>query len=56
MPYPELFAWWAITISWGIAFLVFISIYLYVGSKRRGEQSSGGMANPIKLTKDFIFV
>jgi hypothetical protein len=55
-PYPELFAWWAITITGGIIFLVLVSAYLYVGNRKRREGSKGGLALFGKLAKDFVFV
>jgi len=56
MPYPELFAWWAYTITWGILFLILVSVYLYLGNGKRREPKSGGIAHVIKIVKDFVFV
>ena len=57
MAYPELFSWWAMTISWGIVFLVVVSTYLYIGSRksleRRRSRIGEGMLN---LIRDFVFV
>ena len=55
-PYPELFAWWAITITWGIVFLVLVSAYLYVGNMKRRGNGKGRLALFSKLMKDFMFV
>ena len=56
MPYPELFAWWAATITWSIVFLTLISIYLYIDSaKRRKQPDQKGQAVG-KLVSDFAFV
>jgi cobalamin synthase len=54
MLYPDLFAWWIISISWSAVFLTAVSIYLYVKSRKtdRGRTS----ANPVRLMKDFVFV
>jgi Flp pilus assembly protein TadB len=54
MPYPELFTWWAISISCGIAFLIGVSIYLYMNKrvcKDASQQKGAG-----RLVKDFFFV
>jgi len=51
----DLFAWWAVTISGGIAFLILVSIYLYTKSRvirRESHKSAAGT----RLGKDFIFV
>ena len=56
MAYPELFSWWAITISWGIVFLVAVSTYLYIGSRKRLERSSKVAENVINLIQDFVFI
>nr|MDO8134910.1 hypothetical protein [Candidatus Njordarchaeum guaymaensis] len=56
MPYPELFIWWAISISWGITFLILVSIYLYANSRIRRKESSRTTANTVRLGKDFVFV
>jgi len=66
----DLFAWWAVTISGGIVFLILVSIYLYTNSRVvRGEsnKSTAGTSRVIRresnilaagtrLGKDFIFV
>jgi len=57
MPYPELFAWWAISISSSIVFLTLVSVYLYVNSSRRRRAESGRETpNMITLGRNFIFV
>ncbi len=51
------FTWWIITISWSIAFLVLVSIYLYSSSKtKRKEARSAGKSIEFRLVKDFVFV
>ena len=55
MAYPELFPWWAMTISWGIVFLVVVSIYLYMGSRKRRNSKKVG-EDVLKLMRDFVFV
>lgn len=54
MPYAELFTWWAISISFGIAFLIVVSIYLYMSRKVRKDASQQKGAS--RLVKDFLFV
>ena len=36
-----LFTWWAISISWNIAFLIVAGFYLYASSKARREENTG---------------
>ncbi len=49
-----LFDLWVITISWSIAFLVFVSLYLY--SKRKPETSVPAKRGQFKFVTDFVFV
>jgi len=57
MAYPELFPWWAMTISWGIVFLVAVSTYLYIGSrKRRGRKDNKIGEEMLNLMRDYVFV
>jgi len=56
MLYPDLFVWWIISISWSAVFLTAVSIYLYVKSRKRDEDSGRAIANPVRLMKDFVFV
>jgi len=55
MQYLDLFIWWAITISGGIAFLISVSIYLYANSRTKRKESRT-TTNRVKLGKDFVFV
>jgi Flp pilus assembly protein TadB len=51
----DLFAWWAMTITGGIVFLILVSIYLYANSgviRRESTESKAGT----RLRQDFIFV
>jgi Flp pilus assembly protein TadB len=50
------FIWWIITISWSIAFLIMVSIYLYADSRTRRKESSQTTAGTAKLGKNFVFV
>jgi hypothetical protein len=43
--------WWAASIIWSIAFLIAVSLFLYVKRK----SSTGGESGPGKLS-DFVFV
>jgi cobalamin synthase len=52
----DLFVWWIISISWSIAFLIAVSVYLYGNSRTRRRESNRTAANRIKLGKDFVFV
>ncbi len=55
IPYPELFLWWAIVISSGIAFTTLVSICLYVSQRKQleGIRTKIGIG---RVAKDFIFV
>lgn len=52
----DLFAWWTISISGGSIFLTLISIYLYVSTRKKREQSRQGTSKAATLVKDFVFV
>jgi hypothetical protein len=56
MPYPELFTWWAATITWSTVFLTLISIYLYIDSAKRRKQVGQKGQGAGKLVRDFTFV
>lgn len=56
LPDLDLFAWWAISISGGSIFLTLVSIYLYVSTKQRRQQSERKTTGMIGLVKDFVFV
>ena len=55
IPYPELFLWWAIVISAGIAFLILVSIYLYVSQRKKREENKI-KTGITRVVVDFIFV
>jgi phosphatidylglycerophosphate synthase len=55
IPYPELFPWWAIVISSGIAFTTLVSIYLYV-SQRKLREENHKKTGISRVGRDFIFV
>lgn len=40
-----LFAWWTISISWSIAFLIVVSIYLYTNSRARRKEDTREESN-----------
>jgi hypothetical protein len=56
----DLFIWWAISISWSIAFLIVAGFYLYARSKaKRKEDTRVGnqlKAKAVSISKNFIFV
>ena len=54
-PYPELFPWWAIVISAGIAFLTLVSIYLYVSQRKKFVENKT-KTSITRVVVDFIFV
>jgi hypothetical protein len=54
MVWFSLFTLWVITISWSIAFLIGVSLYLY--SKRKPKASANPKAGRFKFVTDFVFV
>jgi amino acid transporter len=50
------FAWWIITISWSIAFLIVVGIYLYAESNIKRKKKGEAKPSTVKLAKDFVFV
>lgn len=56
MPYSDLFIWWVISISWSIAFLIMISVYLYAKSRTKRKQNNSEPTNVINVGKNFAFV
>jgi len=52
----SIFTWWIISISWSIAFLIVVSIYLYANSRTNRREGSRTKWNTVKLVKDFVFV
>jgi hypothetical protein len=56
LPYPDLFVWWAGTITFGILFIVCVSAVLYLLSKKK-VVASIGLVNGLLLTvKNYAFV
>lgn len=52
MPYAGLFDWWIATISWSIAFLIVVSIYLY----RHRKPPTAKEHRRFQWVRDFTFV
>jgi len=52
LDYNELFNFWIISISWSIAFIILISIYLYASTKSKREEKSQTKQKPLSLVKD----
>ena len=50
----NLFTWYIITISWSIAFMIAIGIYLYISSRAERKESNQKWSFT-KLLKDFTF-
>lgn len=55
-PYPELLAWWAVTITWSIVFLTLISAYLYIDSAKRRRQLGQKGQGAGRVMSNFVFV
>ena len=49
----NLFTWWIISISWSIAFMIAVGIYLYTSSKTKSKDTQKWSL--IKLVKNFTF-
>ena len=56
MPYPDLFIWWAASISGGSVFLTLVSIYLYTVSKSKREATRQKTSRASRIGKGFIFI
>jgi hypothetical protein len=52
MDYNDLFNFWIISISWSIAFIILISIYLYASTESKRAGKSQTKQNPVTLAKD----
>jgi heme/copper-type cytochrome/quinol oxidase subunit 2 len=56
----DLFTWWAISISWSIAFLIVAGLYLYTSSRAKHKEDTrvGNQlkAEVVSVSKNFIFV
>ena len=57
LPYPNLFVWWAGTITFGILFLVCVSVVLFLSSKKKEKVAKRGIINGLILTaRNYAFV
>jgi hypothetical protein len=56
LPYPDLFIWWAGTISFGIIFLSIVSFVLYFLAKKEGRVAPKGVGSFLFNVKNFAFV
>lgn len=56
MPNIDLFAWWALCISFSSIFLTLISIYLFIDSKSRRKEGTQKKASASRTGKSFVFV
>jgi amino acid transporter len=59
MPDIDLFAFWALSISFSIIFLTFVSIYLYFDSRARRKENVEKTAvkrDSVRLVESFAFV
>jgi uncharacterized membrane protein len=52
----DLFTWWIISISWSIAFLIVVGIYLYADSNKKRKESNQSTWNAATLVKNFTFI
>ena len=49
------FTWWIITISWSIAFLILVGIYLYAGSRTKRKEEVR-KTNRFGFIANFVFI
>jgi len=56
MPSIDLFAWWALSISFSTIFLTLISIYLFINSRSRRKEGTQKKASVFRTGKNFVFV
>jgi uncharacterized membrane protein YbhN (UPF0104 family) len=56
MPYPELFIWWAASISGGSIFLTLVSIYLYTASRSKRKEDKTKTSHTLRIGKRFVFI
>jgi L-asparagine transporter-like permease len=56
MDYYDLFNFWIISISWSIAFLILISIYLYSNTNPKGDGNNQKKRNPVSVVKDQVII
>lgn len=56
MPGIDLFAWWALCISFSSIFLTFVSIYLFIDSKSRRMEGAQKKTSIFRTGKSFVFV
>jgi uncharacterized membrane protein len=54
--YPDLFEWWAISISFSVFFMTVVAIYLYVGSRTKRRRNSEATGERSRLIGNFVFV
>jgi 4-hydroxybenzoate polyprenyltransferase len=52
----DLFAWWALSISFSSIFLAIVSIYLFVDTKSRREEGVRKKTNVFGILRNFVFV
>jgi hypothetical protein len=56
MPNIDLFAWWALCISFSSIFLTLVSIYLFIDSKSRRRADARRKASVFMVGREFAFV
>jgi F0F1-type ATP synthase assembly protein I len=52
----NLFTWWALAITFGIIFLIVVSIYLFWDSRKKRREDKQNKIGAYKIVKEFIFV
>ena len=54
--YPELFDWWAYSITFSVFFMTIVAIYLYSNSRTRRRQINKATGERSRLVGNFMFV
>jgi len=52
----NLFTWWAVAITFGIIFLILVSIYLYLDSRKKRREGLQNRTGASKFLIEFVFV
>jgi hypothetical protein len=54
--YPNLIAFWGVSITWSALFLTAVSVYLYMDSRKNRTQGGQTIAGHFRFVRDFVFV
>ena len=54
--YPELFDWWAASISFSVVFMTLVALFLYLNSRSRRRRNNQITEKHSRLSGNFLFV